>query len=173
MKVIQLLLMDDDPDGRIKAGSANWNGAVYKIPRALLKKCSDIGAFHANGIAILLGENHDAEGPEIRICQADARGAGYGVLEAMTETLNDGLHWHTAFVVAAGQGSLGQAALNYLERRFRQLAADAGRCRVLADDEPAGPDDVPEDQECTLDEIVDYTEQIMGIIGDKVFTPIG
>ena len=36
-KVINLFLMDSEPNGRIKCTLANWTGIAYKIPRTMLQ----------------------------------------------------------------------------------------------------------------------------------------
>lgn len=40
-KSINLFLMDNKADGRIKCTLANWTGVSYKIPRVDLDKCKD------------------------------------------------------------------------------------------------------------------------------------
>ena len=60
-KVINLFLMDSEPNGRIKCTLANWTGIAYKIPRTMLQSAGSITYLQQTGVYLLFGTADESE----------------------------------------------------------------------------------------------------------------
>ena len=58
-KTIKLFLIDGDKNGRLICELSNWTDKAYKIPRNLIKICSDRPELQTTGVYILLNKNAD------------------------------------------------------------------------------------------------------------------
>ena len=55
-KTIKLFLIDGDTNGRLTCELSNWTGKAYKIPRNLVKVCSDRPELQTTGVYLLLNK---------------------------------------------------------------------------------------------------------------------
>lgn len=168
-KNFNLYLMDGDVTGRIKCTLANWTGIAYKIPRSYLDKYEDRQDLRQSGVYFLFGKNDNGE-DEVYIGQA----GGEGVLFRVAEDLKDEAYFsdvRDVVILITQNNSFGLAEVNYLESRFIDTAMDVGRfnvkCGINLD-----PGNVTEEKESELDDFIEYSKMVLGVLGYKLFIPL-
>ncbi|MDZ7778163.1 MAG: hypothetical protein U5L09_22350 [Bacteroidales bacterium] len=58
-KTIKLFLIDGDTNGRLTCELSNWTGKANKLPRNLIKICTDRPEIQTTGVYILLNKSAD------------------------------------------------------------------------------------------------------------------
>jgi hypothetical protein len=56
-KTIKLFLIDGEPNGRMTCELSNWTGKAYKIPRIIVKDCTDRPDLNNPGVYLLFGKD--------------------------------------------------------------------------------------------------------------------
>lgn len=169
-KNFNLYLMDGDVTGRIKCTLANWTGLAYKVPRSYLDKCKDRQDLKQSGVYFLFGKNDNDE-DEVYIGQAGIRKNGEGVLYRVAEHLKDEAYFSDAVMLTTQNNSFGPTEISYLENRFTNMAISTDRFRVRNGNDP-NPGNVTEEKESELEDFVEYSKMVLGVLGYKVFVPI-
>lgn len=168
-KNFNLYLMDGDVTGRIKCTLANWTGIAYKIPRSYLNNCEDRQDLRQSGVYFLFGKNDNGE-DEVYIGQA----GGEGVLFRVAEDLKDEAYFsdvRDVVILITQNNSFGLAEVNYLESRFIDTAMDVGRFNVRYGIN-LDPGNVTEEKESELDDFIEYSKMVLGVLGYKLFIPL-
>lgn len=168
-KNFNLYLMDGDVTGRIKCTLANWTGIAYKIPRSYLDKCKDRQDLRQSGVYFLFGKNDNGE-DEVYIGQAGSE----GVLFRVAEDLKDEAYFsdvRDVVIFITQNNSFGLAEVNYLESRFIDTAMDVGRFNVRYGIN-LDPGNVTEEKESELDDFIEYSKMVLGVLGYKLFIPL-
>lgn len=168
-KNFNLYLMDGDVTGRIKCTLANWTGIAYKIPRSYLNKCKDRQDLRQSGVYFLFGKNDNGE-DEVYIGQAGSE----GVLFRVAEDLKDEAYFSDVsdvVIFITQNNSFGLAEVNYLESRFIDTAMDVGRFNVRYGIN-LDPGNVTEEKESELDDFIEYSKMVLGVLGYKLFIPL-
>lgn len=181
-KTVTLFLIDGTSTGRIKCHLFNWTGVAYRIPRNELAACSktdgDIGThLKQSGVYFLMGYN-DATGKEtVYVGQACTRKNGEGILYRLLEhNRSNGEkekyadYWNEAIVFTTTNDTFGPTEISYLENRFSNLAKEAKRFEVSNGNEPS-IGHVTEEMKSDLEEFINYSKIVMGVLGNKVFVP--
>ncbi len=169
-KNFNLYLMDGDVTGRIKCTMSNWTGLAFKIPRADLSKCKERQDLKYNGVYFLFGKN-DADIDEVYIGQAGIRKNGEGVLFRVNEHLKDESYFSEAVLLTTQTNSFGPTEISYLENRFTSMANEASRYKVRNNNDP-NPGNVTEEKESELEDFIEYSKMVLGVLGYKVFVPL-
>ena len=171
-KSINLFLMDGTPSGRIKCTLANWTGLAYKIPRTELNKCKERDDLKQSGVYFLFGISEQTGSNIVYIGQAGVRKNGEGILYRLNEHRRnpDKDYWTESIVFTTSNNSFGPTEISYLESRFCSLAAEANRYTVKNGNEPR-TGNITEEKESELEEFIEYTKIIMGVLGHKIFEP--
>lgn len=162
--------MDGDVTGRIKCTLANWTGLAYKIPRSYLDKCKDRQDLKQSGVYFLFGKNDNGE-DEVYIGQAGIRKNGEGILFRVAEHLKDEAYFSDAVMLTTQNNSFGPTEISYLENRFTNMAISTGRFNVRNGNDP-NPGNVTEEKESELEDFVEYSKMVLGVLGYKVFVPL-
>lgn len=172
-KSINLFLMDEDANGRMKCTLANWTGVAYKIPRTELDRCKERDDLKQSGVYFLFGKTEDTDEDVVYIGQAGARKNGEGILNRLQEHKRNPEkdYWTEAIVFTTSNNSFGPTEISYLENRFCGLATQAKRYVVKNGNDPT-PGNITEEKESELEEFIDNAKIIMGTLGHKVFVPI-
>ncbi len=172
-KNINMFLMDGTPTGRIKCTIANWTGIAYKIPRTELERCKNREDLKQSGVYFLFGESNDTGKPVAYIGQAGNRKNGEGILNRLFEHKRnaDKDYWTEAVVFTTSNNSFGPTEISFLENRFCNLAIAANRYEVKNGNEPS-PGHITEEKESEMEEFVEYSRLIMGILGHNIFEPV-
>ncbi len=169
-KNFNLYLMDGDVTGRIKCTMSNWTGLAFKIPRADLNKCKDRQDLKYSGVYFLFGKN-DADEDEVYIGQGGIRKNGEGVLFRVNEHLKDEVYFSDAVMLTTQTNSFGPTEISYLENKFTNMAQEAARFNVRNGNDP-NPGNVTEEKESELEDFVEYSKMVLGVLGYKVFVPL-
>lgn len=172
-KNFNLFLMDGEETGRIKCTLGNWIGIVYKIPRIDLEKSKEIQYLNNSGVYFLISRNKNDE-QQVYIGQADVRNDGTGVLSRIIEHSirdKDEEYFSEAVILTTQNNSFGKTEISYLENRFTSLAKDNARYNVINKNIPNGSN-VTEEKELELEDFIDYSKMILGLLGYKIFVPL-
>ena len=171
-KTIKLFLMEGTATGRIKCTMANWTGVVYKLPRTSLNLCKDRDDLKKSGIYFLFGVDDKTRKNIVYVGQASTRKNGEGILYRLLEHNRNRTEekdfWAEAIVITTSDNSLGATEISYLENRFCGLARDAKSYVVKNGNEP-NQWNITEEKENELEDFVDNSCDIMGVLGQKVF----
>ena len=169
-KNFNLFLMDGEVTGRIKCTLSNWTGLAYKIPRSYLDKCRDRQDLKQSGVYFLFGKNENGE-DEVYIGQAGIRKNGEGVLFRVAEHLKDDTYFSDAVMLTTQNNSFGPTEISYLENKFTNMALETDRFKVRNNNDP-NPGNVTEEKESELEDFIEYSKMVLGVLGYKVFVPI-
>ena len=174
-KNFNLFLMDGEATGRIKCTLANWTGIAYKIPRTYLEKCKERADLKQSGVYFLFGKNNQDE-EQVYIGQADVRNDGTGVLSriiqhSIKDKEKDKEYFSDVVILTTQNNSFGKTEISYLENRFTNLAIDNARYTVINKNTPNGSN-VTEEKESELEDFIDYSKMILGVLGYKIFVPL-
>ncbi|MBP2016036.1 GIY-YIG nuclease family protein [Anaerococcus degeneri] len=169
-KNFNLFLMDGEVTGRIKCTLSNWTGLAYKVPRPYLEKCKDRQDLKQSGVFFLFGKNDDGD-DEVYIGQAGIRKNGEGVLFRVSEHLKDEIYFSDAVMLTTQNNSFGPTEISYLENKFTNMAIDVDRYKVRNGNDP-NPGNVTEEKESELEDFVEYSKMVLGVLGYKIFVPI-
>ncbi|MBT1018016.1 GIY-YIG nuclease family protein [Canibacter sp. lx-72] len=172
-KSLNLYLMDGTPSGLIKCTLANWTGLAYKIPRTLLAQAKRIDFLNQTGVYFLFGEDGTTGDPQCYIGQAGVRKNGRGIHRRLDEHKRSDKEgwWTTAIAFTTSHNSFGPTEVSYLENRFYNMAAEAGRYQIRNGKDP-NPGNITEEKENELEEYIDYAKIVMGAFGYKLFEPL-
>lgn len=169
-KNFNLFLMDGEVTGRIKCTLSNWTGIAYKIPRPYLDKCKDRQDLKQSGVYFLFGKNDD-EDDEVYIGQAGIRKNGEGVLFRVAEHLKDEFYFTDAVMLTTQNNSFGPTEISYLENKFTNMAIDVDRYKIRNGND-SNPGNVTEEKESELEDFIEYSKMVLGVLGYKIFVPI-
>lgn len=169
-KNFNLFLMDGEVTGRIKCTLSNWTGLAYKVPRSYLEKCKDRQDLKQSGVYFLFGTNDDGDN-EVYIGQAGIRKNGEGVLFRVTEHLRDEIYFSDAVMLTTQNNSFGPTEISYLENKFTNMAIEIDRYQVRNENDP-NPGNVTEEKESELEDFIEYSKMVLGVLGYKIFVPI-
>lgn len=169
-KNFNIFLMDGEVIGRIKCTLSNWTGLAYKVPRPYLEKCKDRQDLKQSGVYFLFGKNDDGD-DEVYIGQAGIRKNGEGVLFRVAEHKKDEIYFSEAVMLTTQNNSFGPTEISYLENKFINMAIDVDRYKVRNGNDP-NPGNVTEEKESELEDFVEYSKMVLGVLGYKIFVPI-
>ena len=174
-KNFNLFLMYGEVTGRIKCILGNWIGIAYKIPRIDLEKSKEIQYLNNSGVYFLLSRNENDE-QQVYIGQADVRNDGTGVLSRIIEHSikdkeRDEGYFSEAVILTTQNNSFGKTEISYLENRFTSLANEISRYNVINKNTP-NRSNVTEEKELELEDFIDYSKTILGLLGYKIFVPL-
>lgn len=169
-KNFNIFLMDGEVTGRIKCTLSNWTGLAYKVPRPYLEKCKNRQDLKQSGVYFLFGKNDDGE-DEVYIGQAGIRKNGEGVLFRVSEHLKDEIYFSDAVMLTTQNNSFGPTEISYLENKFTNMVIDVDRYKVRNGNDP-NPGNVTEEKESELEDFIEYSKMVLGVLGYKIFVPI-
>ena len=167
-KAINLFLMDDTADGRLKCTIKGRSGIIFRIPRKDLDVSKSREDLNRDGVYFLLGEENGRE--KIYVGQAAGRKNGKGILERLSEHDRKKIFWSEAIVFTTSDNSFGPTELNWLENKFCNMAIEAARFEVMNGNEPP-PGNVSEEKKSELEEQIEFAKLILSAIGYKMFEP--
>lgn len=172
-KSINLFLMDGEANGRIKCTLANWTGIAYKIPRTSIDLCKDRGDLKQSGVYFLFGTSDETSNNVVYIGQAGTRKNSEGLLYRLQEHKRDSNkdYWTEAVLITTSNNSFGATEISYLENRFYELSIEAKRYDVKNGNNPT-QGNVTEEKKSELEDFIDYSRIVVGVLGHKVFEPL-
>lgn len=169
-KNFNLFLMDGEVTGRIKCTLSNWTGLAYKIPNSCLSKCKERQDLKQSGVYFLFGDD-EGDKPTVYIGQAGIRKNGEGVLFRVAEHLKGNFDFNEVVILTTQNNSFGPTEISYLENKFTNMALETDRYKVRNGNDP-NPGNVTEEKESELEDYVEYSKIILGVLGYKIFVPL-
>ena len=169
-KNFNLFLMDGEVTGRIKCTLSNWTGLAYKIPNSYLSKCKERQDLKQSGVYFLFGDD-EGDKPTVYIGQAGIRKNGEGVLFRVAEHLKGNFDFNEVVILTTQNNSFGPTEISYLENKFTNMALETDRYKVRNGNDP-NPGNVTEEKESELEDYVEYSKIILGVLGYKIFVPL-
>ena len=67
--------------------------------------------------------------------------------------------------------SFGPTEISFLENKFTNMAIDVDRYKVRNGNDP-NPGNVTEEKESELEDFIEYSKMVLGVLGYKIFVPI-
>ena len=162
--------MDGEVTGRIKCTLSNWTGLAYKIPNSYLSKCKERQDLKQSGVYFLFGDD-EGDKPTVYIGQAGIRKNGEGVLFRVAEHLKGNFDFNEVVILTTQNNSFGPTEISYLENKFTNMALETDRYKVRNGNDP-NPGNVTEEKESELEDYVEYSKIILGVLGYKIFVPL-
>ena len=162
--------MDGEVTGRIKCTLSNWTGLAYKIPNSYLGKCKDRQDLKQSGVYFLFGED-EMEKPTVYIGQASIRKNGEGVLFRVAEHLKGNFDFGEVVILTTQNNSFGPTEISYLENKFTNMAIETDRYTIKNGNDP-NPGNVTEEKESELEDFIEYSKMVLGVLGYKIFVPL-
>ena len=169
-KNFNLFLIDGEVTGRIKCTLSNWTGLAYKIPNSYLSKCKERQDLKQSGVYFLFGDD-EGDKPTVYIGQAGIRKNGEGVLFRVAEHLKGNFDFNEVVILTTQNNSFGPTEISYLENKFTNMALETDRYKVRNGNDP-NPGNLTEEKESELEEYVEYSKIILGVLGYKIFVPL-
>ena len=162
--------MDGEVTGRIKCTLSNWTGLAYKIPNSYLSKCKERQDLKQSGVYFLFGDD-EGDKPTVYIGQAGIRKNGEGVLFRVAEHLKGSFDFNEVVILTTQNNSFGPTEISYLENKFTNMAHEIDRYTVKNGNDP-NPGNVTEEKESELEDYVEYSKIVLGVLGYKIFVPL-
>lgn len=166
-KIIETYLMDGTTEGRWQTTLSNWNVIAFKIPRTMLKNCSDIPEISTPGVYFLFGHDDATDKPFVYIGEADNVVSRLLQLHPFEK---DDIYWTECIIVVTPDGTLEKGRIKYLENRFYSIAKDAKRYEVKNANTPK-QSPVSRQIRDLLEECIINVQLIVPTMGQTVFTP--
>ena len=162
---VNVLLLDGDAYGVLRVYAATQSIIAYKLPRASLESYKEREDLAKSGVYMLLGNGM------VYVGQAGARQNGAsGIVARLIEhdKSEDKSFWTEALFFVSKEDTLGQTELSYLENAFYERSVKAERYLVINASKPT-PGNVTEEKEAELEAYLWYAEQVLVMLGYKVF----
>lgn len=119
---------------------------------------------------ILFGKN-DNEEDEVYIGQAGIRKNGDGVLVRVNEHLKDDFYFSDCVMLTTQNNSFVPTEISYLENKFTNMVIETDRFKVRNWNDP-NPGHVTEEKESELEDFIEYSKMVLGVLGYKIFVPL-
>lgn len=89
----------------------------------------------------------------------------------MAEHLKEEFYFTDAIMLTTQNNSFGPTEISYLENRFTNMARETDRYIIKNGNEP-NPGNVTEEKESELEDFVEYSKMVLGVLGYKIFVPL-
>ncbi len=165
-KTIKLFLMDGDPNGRISCELSNWTGKAYRIPRGMIKECTDRDELRKPCVYLLFG-NADFPGSRPSAYIGEAENAYNRLVQHVAEKE----FWNEAVLFISKDEHLNKALIKYLESRLFELAQEAGRYELQNGNRPTRST-ISEPDQAEMEEFIEHVTLLVNTLGFKIFEPL-
>lgn len=126
--VIQLVLMEGDPDGVVLAEIPDWSGQVAAFPRDRVGQMEESGDFDCPGIYILIGEGQ-GEAQEEQVYVGESESLFTRIKQHLKSA--DKTFWKKVVILKSSSGVLNKAHVKSLESRILRELDSAGVVTVV------------------------------------------
>ncbi|WP_019678344.1 GIY-YIG nuclease family protein [Ruminococcus flavefaciens] len=164
-KVIELFLVDGDPNKRWICELSNWTGKAFKIPRNMIQESRNRPELFSPGIYFLFGYDDENNRQLIYIGEAEK------IIERLEQHLAKKDNWIETIAIVSKDSNLNKAHIKYLEFMFYSLAKESGRYSIDNKKAPT-KSTISEADEAKLEEFIYNTKILVNALGHKVFEPI-
>jgi len=162
-KTIKIFLIDGEPNGRMYCDISNWSGRAFKIPRNIVKVCSDREELDGPGIYLLFGRDEEYN-DKIYIGEAE------NTLKRLNQHLTNNDFWHETIVFISKDRNLNKAHVKYIENKLYNMTKSINRYSVMNTVVPT-KSNISESDQAEMEEFTEYIKMLVSILGHKVFEP--
>jgi hypothetical protein len=165
-KTIKLFLIDGDTNGRLTCELSNWTGKAYKIPRNLIKICSDRPELQTTGVYMLLNKSSElSEMGQLYIGEAE------DIFKRITQHVKEKDFWNEAIVFISKDDNLNKAHIKYLENRLHEIASNANRYELINSQRPT-QSSISEPDKAEMEEFLSNIITLVSTLGYNAFEQI-
>jgi len=165
-KTIKLFLIDGDTNGRLSCELSNWTGKAYKLPRNLVKTCTDRPEIQTTGVYMLLSKSDDlSEKGQLYIGEAE------DIFKRLKQHIQEKDFWNEAIVFISKDDNLNKAHIKYLENRLHEIASITKRYELLNTQKPT-QSSISESDKAEMEEFLANILTLVGTLGYNAFEQI-
>lgn len=165
-KTIKLFLIDGDTNGRLTCELSNWTGKAYKLPRNLIKICTDRPEIQTTGVYMLLNKSADlSEKGQLYIGEAE------NIFNRLTQHVKEKDFWNEAIVFISKDDNLNKAHIKYLENRLHDIATSANRYELINNQRPT-QSSISESDKAEMEEFLANILTLVSTLGYNAFEQI-
>lgn len=165
-KTIKLFLIDGDTNGRLTCELSNWTGKAYKLPRNLIKICTDRPEIQTTGVYMLLNKSADlSKKGQLYIGEAE------NIFNRLTQHVKEKDFWNEAIVFISKDDNLNKAHIKYLENRLHDIASSANRYELINNQKPT-QSSISESDKAEMEEFLSNILTLVSTLGYNAFEQI-
>ncbi len=165
-KTIKLFLIDGDTNGRLTCELSNWTGKAYKLPRNLIKICTDRPEIQTTGVYMLLNKSADlSEKGQLYIGEAE------NIFNRLSQHVKEKDFWNEAIVFISKDDNLNKAHIKYLENRLHDIASSANRYELVNNQKPT-QSSISESDKAEMEEFLSNILTLVSTLGYNAFEQI-
>jgi len=165
-KTIKLFLIDGDTNGRLTCELSNWTGKAYKLPRNLIKICTDRPEIQTTGVYMLLNKNADlSEKGQLYIGEAE------DIFKRLTQHVKEKDFWNEAIIFISKDDNLNKAHIKYIENRLYETALLANRYELINYQKPT-QSSISESDKSEMEEFLSNILTLISTLGYNAFEQI-
>ena len=165
-KTIKLFLIDGDTNGRLTCELSNWTGKAYKLPRNLIKICTDRPEIQTTGVYMLLNKSADlSEKGQLYIGEAE------NIFNRLTQHVKEKDFWNETIVFISKDDNLNKAHIKYLENRLHDIASTANRYELINNQKPT-QSSISESDKAEMEEFLSNILTLVSTLGYNAFEQI-
>lgn len=165
-RTIKLFLIDGDTNGRLTCELSNWTGKAYKLPRNLIKICTDRPEIQTTGVYMLLNKSTDlSKKGQLYIGEAE------NIFNRITQHVKEKDFWNEAIVFISKDDNLNKAHIKYLENRLHDIACSANRYELINNQKPT-QSSISESDKSEMEEFLSNILTLVSTLGYNAFEQI-
>ncbi|MCF8260052.1 MAG: GIY-YIG nuclease family protein [Melioribacteraceae bacterium] len=165
-KTIKIFLIDGDTNGRLTCELSNWTGKAYKLPRNLIKICTDRPEIQTTGVYILLNKSADlSKKGQLYIGEAE------NIFNRLTQHIKEKDFWNEAIVFISKDDNLNKAHIKYLENRLHEIGFSANRYELINNQKPT-QSSISESDRAEMEEFLSNILTLVSTLGYNAFEQI-
>jgi predicted GIY-YIG superfamily endonuclease len=165
-KTIKLFLIDGDTNGRLTCELSNWTGKAYKIPRNLMKICSDRPELQTTGVYMLLNKSTDlSKRGQLYVGEAE------DIFKRLTQHVKEKDFWNEAIAFISKDDNLNKAHIKYLENRLHVISTKANRFELINSQKPT-QSSISESDKAEMEEFLSNILTLISTLGYNAFEQI-
>lgn len=165
-RTIKLFLIDGDTNGRLTCELSNWTGKAYKLPRNLIRICTDRPEIQTTGVYMLLNKSTDLSiKGQLYIGEAE------NIFNRLTQHIKEKDFWNEAIVFISKDDNLNKAHIKYLENRLHDIAWSANRYELINNQKPT-QSSISESDKSEMEEFLSNILTLVSTLGYNAFEQI-